>query len=662
MGKLSSGRVKRTPQTGITSDRYEFLGLNQAEPNLGDPLVGPSSVGANPIPVGSYYQLAAIGEKIGERYWTTPVGLGTTLGIITVYDNGFLPNNAFGRIHGLNFVGAGVTVEVPSIDFIGDVGIATIRIAVNDILNQGDVGQILFNTAGGIVGGASNFYYDPLTNNVGIGSLLPTEDLDVNGTIKTQDIKIEGTLRAQGSSGLNGQYLKSTGTGLVWDDIPQTIRVGFTTIATVSQSVFTFNYNPDIIDVFVNGVRLNENELVAQNGTTIALNNPCFGGEIIDIITYEYINNVVIVDSNWTSTLTGIHTLSNVGIGTTNPTSALDVDGTVQATSFVGDGSGLTGVVGTGSGVEIRSNDSPVGTAATINFGDNLSVEFSSGIATITATSGGITGIATDSERLDGELPSYYLDYDNFTNTPTIPTNLSELNDDVGFATETYVNNLVAISTFSGDYNDLSNTPIIPTNLSELNDDVGFATETYVNNLVAISTFSGNYDDLTNTPTIPTNLSELSNDVGFITSFTDTNYWEQTSAGIHTLSNVGIGTTNPTSALQVERYSISTGIGTFDALVGAAHTFDSFDISESNYKTVEYTIHLENGLNIQSQKVLIMQNGTTAYSQEYAIMFVPSQIVSVGATISSGVCEVRLLPSSGISGLTTYTFSRGGLL
>jgi hypothetical protein len=139
-------------------------------------------------------------------------------------------------------------------------------------------------------------------------------------------------------------------------------------------------------------------------------------------------------------------------------------------------------------------------------------------------------------------------------------------------------------------------------------------------------------------------------------------YWTETSAGIHTLSNVGIGTTNPTSALQVERYAISTGIGTFNALVGAAHTFDSFNISESNYKTVEYTIHLENGSNIQSQKVLIMQNGTNVYSQEYAIMFVPSQIVSIGATISSGVCEINLLPSSGISGLTTYTFFREGLL
>jgi hypothetical protein len=65
---------------------------------------------------------------------------------------------------------------VPSIDFIGDVGIATIRIAVNDVLNQGEVGQVLFNTTAGVVGGASEFYYNPNTGSVGIGSTLPTEE------------------------------------------------------------------------------------------------------------------------------------------------------------------------------------------------------------------------------------------------------------------------------------------------------------------------------------------------------------------------------------------------------------------------------------------------------------------------------------------------------
>ena len=63
MGKLRSGRVKRIPQIGITSDRYEFLGLNQAEPNLGDPTVGPSSIGANPIPVGQVFQPVSVSTK-----------------------------------------------------------------------------------------------------------------------------------------------------------------------------------------------------------------------------------------------------------------------------------------------------------------------------------------------------------------------------------------------------------------------------------------------------------------------------------------------------------------------------------------------------------------------------------------------------------------------
>jgi hypothetical protein len=192
-----------------------------------------------------------------------------SLSAITVYDNGFLPNNAFSRIHGLNFVGAGVTVEVPAIHFIEDVGIATIRVNFSNIPN------------------------------------------DVN------------------------------------------------------------------------------------------------------------------------------------------------ISGVVTATAFVGDGSGLTGIVGTGSGVEIQENGSPVGTAATINFGDNLSVDFSGGVATINNE---LSGISTDSEKLNGEDPSYYLDYNNLTNTPV---NLSNFNNDVG------------LTTFSGDYNDLTNTPV---NLSDFNNDVGFTT------------------------------------------------------------------------------------------------------------------------------------------------------------------------------------------
>ena len=46
----------------------------------------------------------------------------------------------------------------------------------------------------------------------------------------------------------------------------------------------------------------------------------------------------------------------------------------MTATTFIGDGSGLTGITASGTGVVIRNNDTTVGTAGTINFGDDLSV------------------------------------------------------------------------------------------------------------------------------------------------------------------------------------------------------------------------------------------------------------------------------------------------
>ncbi len=47
MPKYLSGRTKRTPQNKLTDDRYQYLGLDQAEPNIGDP---PTASGTPGIP------------------------------------------------------------------------------------------------------------------------------------------------------------------------------------------------------------------------------------------------------------------------------------------------------------------------------------------------------------------------------------------------------------------------------------------------------------------------------------------------------------------------------------------------------------------------------------------------------------------------------------
>ena len=69
MPKYLSGRAKRVPQDQLSEDRYQYLGLDQAEPNLSDPLVSPS------VPSGAQYQLVAVPAYPGKRYWV-PVGGG----------------------------------------------------------------------------------------------------------------------------------------------------------------------------------------------------------------------------------------------------------------------------------------------------------------------------------------------------------------------------------------------------------------------------------------------------------------------------------------------------------------------------------------------------------------------------------------------------------
>ena len=139
--------------------------------------------------------------------------------------------------------------------------------------------------------------------------------------------------------------------------------------------------------------------------------------------------------------------------------------------------------------------------------------------------------------------------------------------------------------------------------------------------------------------------------------------WESDAAGIHTTSKAGISTTKANTQLQVGgHYGVESGIGTFAGVAGTPVTIDSFNTASLDFKTAEYTLHLGIGTFLQSQKVLLMQDGTNCYSNEYAVMTSPSAIVSVGSTISSGTVSLQATPVSGINGVITYRFVRGTLL
>ena len=137
-------------------------------------------------------------------------------------------------------------------------------------------------------------------------------------------------------------------------------------------------------------------------------------------------------------------------------------------------------------------------------------------------------------------------DYNDLTNTPTIPTvptNVSAFTNDAGYLTG-YTETDPQYNAWNKDYNDLINRPTIPTvptNVSAFNNDAGYITmdsiPTIPTNVSAFTNDAGyitgytetdpqfnawdkNYNDLINTPTIPTvptNVSAFTNDAGYIT-------------------------------------------------------------------------------------------------------------------------------------------------
>jgi len=195
---------------------------------------------------------------------------------------------------------------------------------------------------------------------------------------------------------------------------------------------------------------------------------------------------------------------------------------------------------------------------------------------------------------------------------------------------------------------------------------VGYSTSFTVNYNASSIVVQGNGSPLGATTTLnfSTNLTTTYDASGIATVTGSaggggSSQWVTTAAGIHTLSNVGIGTTNPITQLQVGRSGTQSGLGTFSASVGVSTTIDTF---ETSFLTAEYTVHIGYGTYIQAQKVLVMNNGSTAYSQEYAIMYEPSQIVSVGATVSGANVLLQVTPQTGVTGLTTYRFVRNSLI
>jgi len=276
-------------------------------------------------------------------------------------------------------------------------------------------------------------------SNLGIGSSNPIQKLDVSGNIAAS-----GNISA-------GNYISCANinfTGILYQNSSPYIGSQWTTSGN------TIFYNTGNVGIGSS----NPSQKLDVSGNIAASGNISAGNYVscanINFTGILYQNSSPYIGSQWTTSGNTIfYNTGNVGIGSSNPSQKLDVSGNIAASgnisagnyvscaniNFTGDlyknSSLYLGSQWTTSGSKIYYNGGNVG-IGTINPGNTLDVSgniytsntitgtrlisnIGSGTAPITVTSSTlVTNLNAD--LLDNQDSTYYLNYDNLTNKPTI--------------------------------------------------------------------------------------------------------------------------------------------------------------------------------------------------------------------------------------------------
>jgi len=291
-------------------------------------------------------------------------------------------------------------------------------------------------------------------------------------------------------------------------------------------------------------------------------------------------------ESYWVSTSAGIHTLSNVGIGTTNPTTKLQVGstldqqvigfGTIQGYAYPSTNI-LIGDAETGSSITPQADGAWKGL-------NNNFIGAGAGAATTNGHNNNFFGLRAGYSNTSGYYNNFFGLYAGQYNTTGYANNfiggyVTGINNTTGFS-----NNFFG---YNGKYNTLGN------NNNFIGDSAGFYNtignnNNFIGNNAGYGNTSGSYNILlgswtgnenstaTNNKIIigrgfdgsnrfdsPTATTDTQFAVGIRTDANPANYWLVGNENF----NVGIGTTNPTSKLTVQNGDIKVGVNTSNGVI-----------------------------------------------------------------------------------------------
>jgi len=334
---------------------------------------------------------------------------------------------------------------------------------------------------------------------------------------------------------------------------------------------------------------------------------------------------------------------------------------------------------------EIEFTDA-VGTPKSVGIGTTVSIN-TSGIITASSFVGGftgdLTGTASNSSNLNGQGAAFYLNYNNFDNTPTIPTNNNQLTNGAAFVTSSIINALSASNLSSGTIPDARFPSTLPA-ISGANLTGIAATENIRTNTNA--TFLQNVN-VSGTTTATTFIGDLTGDVtGDVTGTASNATLAVSAQGLTGSPSVTVTNVNAVDAIISGNLSVAgtitsldqndisvTGIMTAsagvdlgdpgivtlssDTLTTTSTSADTISsISATVFRSATFQVQVTRGTQYHMTTINVIHNGTVAFMSEYGTIRTGAVLATFDADINSGNLRLRATPTSADS--TVFKLSK----
>ena len=238
-----------------------------------------------------------------------------------------------------------VTVNLDDNISLNSVSASSVTASGLIVANYGFIGDLTGNVTGDVTGDLTGNVTGDVTGDL-TGNV--TGNINSSGLSTVTNLEIGGYVSIGNTYGELNQVMASVGAGVTWkaiaDILPQT-RTTQTNSATAGQTAFSFDYNVNYLDVFVNGVKLDSAEFTATNGTDITLTEAAFAGDKVEFISYNTVGG-------GSGSVNSLNDLSDVSLASPSSGNLLSYNGS----TWVNNSNLSVGVVTTSGAVEVGGN------------------------------------------------------------------------------------------------------------------------------------------------------------------------------------------------------------------------------------------------------------------------------------------------------------------